>query len=59
MFVAFAVVFVVAFSLVCVTGLDVLLLLTFEVHPASTTISVSITVTKQRTKTRSFSIVLR
>ncbi|MGZ5503014.1 MAG: hypothetical protein ACXWEP_06080, partial [Halobacteriota archaeon] len=56
-FVAFVVVVIVTFSLVRVDTVEVLLLLTLDVHPATTTVNVSSAVIKQTTKTRPLSII--
>jgi hypothetical protein len=54
---AFVVVVIDTFSLVRVDTVEVLLLLTLDVHPAMTTVSVSSAVIKQTTKARPLSII--
>jgi len=56
-FVAFVVVVIVTFSLVWVDTVEVLLLVTLDVHPAMITVSVISAAIKQTTKARSLSII--
>jgi hypothetical protein len=55
--VAFVVVVIDTFSLVRVDKVEVLLLLTLDVHPAKTTVSISSAVVKQTAKARPLPII--